>query len=89
MSEPFGVETIDLDLPRLVGAFGRRLRRADVQKAPGVAEGIDWVAALALLGAERLDAEAAERTLGSVLKYREDQETVRAEGLETLVRRPA
>jgi MoxR-like ATPase len=66
-----------------------RLRAADVQKAPGIAEGIDWVAALALLGAERLDADAAGRTLGAVLKYREDQETVRAAGLDALVRGPA
>jgi MoxR-like ATPase len=65
-----------------------RLRAADVQKPPGIAEGIDWVAALELLGAERLDAEAAGRTLGAVLKYREDQETARAAGLETLVRGP-
>jgi MoxR-like ATPase len=63
-----------------------RLRAADVQKPPGIAEGIDWLAALELLGAERLDAESADRSLGSVLKYREDQETVRAAGLETLVR---
>jgi len=63
-----------------------RLRAADVQKAPGIAEGIDWVAAIELLGAERLDAEAADRTLGAVLKYREDQEAVRAAGLERLVR---
>ena len=62
-----------------------RLRAADVQKPPGIAEGIDWVAALEVLGAERLDAEAADRTLGAVLKYREDQEAVRAEGLEKLV----
>jgi MoxR-like ATPase len=62
-----------------------RLRAADVQKTPGIAEGIDWVAALELLGAQRLDAEAAERTLGAVLKYREDQEAVRAAGLERLV----
>jgi MoxR-like ATPase len=62
------------------------LRAADVQKPPGIAEGIDWVAALELLGAERLDADAAARTLGAVLKYREDQEAVRAGGLERLVR---
>ncbi|HEX4692136.1 MAG TPA: MoxR family ATPase [Solirubrobacteraceae bacterium] len=62
-----------------------RLRAADVQKPPGIAEGIDWVAALELLGAERLGAEMADRTLGSVLKYREDQESVRAAGLERLV----
>jgi len=66
-----------------------RLRAADVQKAPGIAEGIDWVAALELLGAERLDVEVAERTLGAVLKYREDQEAVRAAGLERLVGRTA
>ena len=58
------------------GRRGRRarLRAADVQKPPGIAEAIDWVAALRLLGAERLDAAAADRTLGAVLKYREDQE---------------
>jgi MoxR-like ATPase len=70
----------------VTAALGR-LRAADVQKPPGVAEGIDWVAALDVLGAERLDAEAASRTLGTVLKYREDQEAVRAEGLEKLVGR--
>jgi MoxR-like ATPase len=62
-----------------------RLRAADVQKPPGVAEAIDWVAALELLGAERLDAAAADRTLGAVLKYREDQELVRGAGLARLV----
>ena len=35
---------------------------------------------------ERLDVAAVERTLGSVLKYSEDQEVVRAAGLEELVR---
>jgi MoxR-like ATPase len=72
----------------VVGALAR-LRAADVQKRPGIAEGIDWVAALELLGAARLDAAGADRTLGAVLKYREDQETVREAGLETLVRGPA
>jgi MoxR-like ATPase len=62
-----------------------KLRAADVQKPPGIAEAIDWVAALRLLGAERLDADAADRTLGAVLKYREDQEAVRAAGLEGLL----
>jgi MoxR-like ATPase len=70
----------------VTAALGR-LRAADVQKPPGIAEGIDWVAALEILGAERLDAAAADRTLGAVLKYREDQEAVRAEGLEKLVGR--
>ena len=63
----------------------QRLRASDVQKPPGIAEAIDWVAALELLGVEHLDAAAADRTLGSVLKYRDDQALVRAEGLEALV----
>ncbi len=63
----------------------RRLRTSDVQKPPGIAEAIDWVAALELIGAGRLDAAAAERTLGSVLKYREDQELVRERGTDWLV----
>jgi MoxR-like ATPase len=63
----------------------RRLRSSDVQKPPGIAETIDWVAALELLGVDHLDAAAAERTLGSVLKYRDDQEQVTEEGLDRLV----
>jgi MoxR-like ATPase len=62
-----------------------RLRGSDVQKPPGIAEAIDWVAALELLGAGVLDADSAGRTLGSVLKYREDQELVRERGMEWLV----
>ena len=62
-----------------------RMRDSDVQKPPGIAEAIDWLAALDLLGVERLDAAAIERTLGSVLKYSEDQEVVRAAGLGQLV----
>lgn len=63
-----------------------RMRQSDVQKPPGIAEAIDWLAALSLLGIERLDVEAVDRTLGSVLKYGEDQDVVRAAGLEELVR---
>jgi MoxR-like ATPase len=63
-----------------------RMRDSDVQKPPGIAEAIDWLAALSLLGIETLDAAAVDRTLGSVLKYSEDQEVIRAAGLEELVR---
>jgi MoxR-like ATPase len=63
-----------------------RMRGSDVQKPPGIAEAIDWLGALSLLGVERLDAATIDRTLGSVLKYSEDQEVVRAAGLDELVR---
>jgi len=63
----------------------RRLRSEDIQKRPGIAEAIDWVAALQALGAEHLDASSSDRTLGAVLKYREDQELVRERGLSSLL----
>jgi MoxR-like ATPase len=72
-------------LAAAAAAAVRRLRDSDVQKPPGIAETIDWVAALEVLGVERLDPDAAERTLGSVLKYREDQEQISEQGLAWLV----
>jgi len=61
-----------------------RLRSVDLQKPPGVAEAIDWVHAATLLGLDRLDASAVDRTLGSVVKYREDVELVRSQGTSWL-----
>ena len=57
-----------------VGVAGavQRLRSLDLQKPPGVAEAIDWVGALSLLGLSRLDPAVLGGTLGSALKYRED-----------------
>jgi MoxR-like ATPase len=68
----------------VAGALGR-LRSVELQKPPGIAEAIDWVAALELLGVARLDPASAERTLGSVLKVREDQALVRERGAAWLV----
>jgi MoxR-like ATPase len=69
------------ELTEQVASAIQRLRGIDVQKPPGVAEAIDWVHAAMLLGIRALDAEAVDQTLGSVLKYREDQDVARAEGL--------
>jgi MoxR-like ATPase len=69
-------------LAEQVAAAVQRLRSLDVQKPPGLAEAINWVATLGLLGLDRLDADAADRTLGSVLKYREDLDGVRKRGTE-------
>ena len=66
---------------QVAGAVAR-LRSLDVQKPPGIAEAISWVAALDVLGIERLDARAAERTIGSVLKYREDAVAAAERGYE-------
>jgi MoxR-like ATPase len=61
------------------------MRDSDIQKPPGIAEAIDWLRALTLLGVTELDETTIERTLGSVLKYAEDQELIRAGGLESLL----
>ena len=62
-----------------------RLRTLDVQKPPGIAEAINWVSVIELLGLDHLDEAAAEQTLGSVLKYREDLDVVRERGMAWLV----
>jgi MoxR-like ATPase len=62
-----------------------RLREADLLKPPGVSESLDWARALMALGRDSLDAEIAAITLGSVLKYKEDTDRVRATGLESIL----
>ncbi len=62
-----------------------RLRSLEVEKPPGIAEAIDWVAAMKLLGVDRLDESSAEATLGSVLKNRDDLDLVRQRGMGWLV----
>ncbi|MGH3396027.1 MAG: hypothetical protein ACRDPO_15215, partial [Streptosporangiaceae bacterium] len=57
----------------------------DLAKPPGVAEAISWAGALHMLGAPSLDAAAAERTAGAVLKYAEDHRTVREAGFAVVV----
>ncbi|GAA0259382.1 AAA family ATPase [Cryptosporangium japonicum] len=56
-----------------------RMRGLDLEKPPGIAETIDWVAALTLLGVPHVDTDAFG-TLGSVLKSRDDLELVQAQG---------
>ncbi|MDQ1519861.1 MAG: hypothetical protein QOI55_934 [Actinomycetota bacterium] len=73
-------------LARDVAAAVEALRTIDFYKKPGVAETLDWAQALATLGTARLDERAVETTLGTILKYREDQERAREHGLGALVR---
>ena len=62
-----------------------RLRTLEVQKPPGIAEAIDWVRAAAILGLTELTSESLERTLGSVLKYREDYEVAQEKGFQWVI----
>src|SRR3954469_22356883 len=73
-------------LAREVAAAVETLRELELYKPPGVAETIDWANAFAALGRTTIDERAVEVTLGTILKYREDQERTKAAGIEQLVR---
>jgi MoxR-like ATPase len=76
---------VDERLAAQVASAAQRLRAMDLLKPPGVAESIDWAAALTALGRTELDAQSAVVTLGAVLKYREDADRVVATGIDTLL----
>jgi MoxR-like ATPase len=63
-------------LARKVVEAVNRLRQLDLAKPPGVAETLDWVATLNLLGRSDLDPRTVQDTLGSVVKERDDLEMV-------------
>jgi MoxR-like ATPase len=77
------------DVPEALGreivGFVQRLRSADLTKAPGIAETLDWAAALTALGTERLEPAQVEQTLGVLLKYQEDVATMRGGGARTIL----
>ena len=71
-------------LTRQVARAVQRLRGMDLYKPPGVAETLDWTEALVALGAKELDEALIEATMGSVLKYHEDQQRVLVQSLNLL-----
>jgi MoxR-like ATPase len=74
-------------LARQVCAFVQELRWLDLYRAPGVGETLDWAQALHTLGRDEIDASTADRTLGTLLKEREDLDRVRADALASRVER--
>jgi MoxR-like ATPase len=72
-------------LARQVAAAVEALRELELYKPPGVAETIDWANALASLGCTHIDEHTVDVTLGTILKYREDQERTREHGISALV----
>lgn len=78
---PDAAEPLVLQATQTVG----RLRQLDLVKPPGVAELIDWVGALTMLGINRIDAQSATLTWGAVVKNREDLDLVAAKDAGALV----
>ena len=80
------VPGVDDRLARQVAGAVEALRGLNLYKPPGVAETIDWANALGRLGATELDERLVRNTLGTVLKYREDQQRVDQHGIAAVVR---
>ncbi|WP_372617672.1 AAA family ATPase [Falsiroseomonas sp.] len=68
-----------------VVAFVQAVRGADTFKPPGVAETIDWAAALAALDAKELEPALVDETLGALLKYQDDIAKIRGAEAAKLV----
>jgi MoxR-like ATPase len=74
-------------LAEQVTAFVQELRTAELYKRAGVSETLDWVAALATLNRDELDAATVDETLGILLKNQEDIQAIRGERLEAMLNR--
>jgi MoxR-like ATPase len=79
------VPQIAESLAKQVAAAVEHMRSLNLHKPPGVAETIDWATALAQLGARELNESVVSATLGTVLKYREDHDRVREQGIAQIV----
>ena len=79
------VPQIAESLAKQVAAAVEHIRSLNLYKPPGVAETIDWATALAQLGARELNETVVSATLGTVLKYREDHDRVREQGIAQIV----
>jgi MoxR-like ATPase len=74
-------------LARQVAAFIQELRRMELFKVPGVAETLDWTAALVALDRKALDPQVVEDTLGVLLKYQDDVEKIQGETVRNALER--
>lgn len=72
-------------LAQQITAFVQELRHADLYKIPGVAETLDWTAALVALDKQALDPEIVEDTLGVLLKYQDDLTRVQGATTRTIL----
>ncbi len=75
------------NLAEQVTSFVQELRSTELYKVPGVAETLDWTAALVSLNENELSPSVIDDTLGVMLKYREDVQMVRGEQTRALLNR--
>jgi MoxR-like ATPase len=70
---------IELRLAEQIARFMEYLREQPFEKAPGVAESLDWALALIRLHRDEIDEATLESTLGCILKVRDDWELLRSQ----------
>ncbi len=73
------------ELATQITHFVQALRKADLYKVPGVAEALDWTSALVALDQRTLDPTIIEETLGVLLKYHEDVQSMTHDHIEALL----
>ena len=78
---------LDPLLARQITAFVQEMREMDLFKAPGVAETLDWAAALVALDQRALSLEVVAETLGVILKYQDDIDLLTPDTLQRLQER--
>ena len=71
-------------LARQVTAFIQEMRELELFKSPGVAETLDWTAALVALDQRALSLQTVSETLGVILKYQDDIELLGDNALQAL-----
>jgi MoxR-like ATPase len=71
-------------LARQITAFIQELREMDLFKSPGVAETLDWTAALIALDQKALSLDVIDDTLGVILKYQDDIDMLTPENLQSI-----
>jgi len=74
-------------LARQITAFIQDMRSMELFKRPGVAETLDWTAALIALDQNQLSLETVQDTLGVILKYQDDVELMDAQTIQTMLDR--
>ncbi len=74
-------------LAEQVTAFIQEMRETELFKIPGVSETLDWLSALLALNQTELDPAVIDDTLGMMLKYQDDIESVKGEPVRAMIER--
>ncbi|MDA1127086.1 MAG: MoxR family ATPase [Chloroflexi bacterium] len=74
-------------LAEQVTAFIQEMRETELFKIPGISETLDWLSALLVLNQTELDPSVIDDTLGLMLKYQDDIESVKGEPVRAMLER--